>query len=266
MTRKLLAVAVALIPMFAVIACGGGGEAPTAEAPAASAPAASAGAEMIDPATLTDAGGVAGSVQFTGSAPDLQVIQMSADVYCLSSHADDEVTAQRVMVNENGTLAQIFVYVKEGLEGKSFAVPSEPARLDQQGCMYVPHIIGVQTGQTLIISNSDDTLHNVNAQPVNNPPFNIGQPMAGMEAPYTFENAEIMIPVRCDVHPWMSAFIGVVPNPYFTITDSEGNFSIDHLPAGDYVLEAWSEGLGTQTINVTVAPNETAEGNFTFGG
>jgi hypothetical protein len=263
MTRKFLAVAVALLPMVAVIACGGGGDAPTAEAPAASTPAATGG-EMIDPATIADAGGITGSVQYAGGDPEVQVIQMAADPYCLSTHAGD-VSLQRVMVNENGSLSQIFVYVKEGLEGKTFPVPSEAARLDQQGCMYIPHVIGVQTGQTLFIRNSDDTLHNVNAQPTNNTPFNVGQPMAGMEAEYTFDNAEIMIPVRCDVHPWMSAFIGVVANPYFAVTDAEGTFSIDHLPPGDYVLEAWSEGLGTQTINVTVAPNETAEASFTFG-
>ena len=265
MTRKLLAVTVALLPMIAVIACGGG-EAPPAEAPAAAA--AAAGGEMIDPATLTDAGGVAGSVQFAGSDPELQVIQMAADPYCLSSHSG-EVVAQRVMVNANGTLAEIFVYVKEGLEGKSFPVPSEVVGLDQVGCMYTPHVVGLQTGQTLQVKNSDDTLHNVNCQPSvdGNQPFNIGQPFAGI-APHetTFPNPEIMIPVRCDVHPWMSAFIGVVPHPYFTITDAEGNFSIDRLPPGDYVLEAWSEGLGTETINVTVAPNETAEASFTFGG
>jgi plastocyanin len=170
------------------------------------------------------------------------------------------------LVNANGTLAQIFVYVKEGLEGMSFPVPSEAALLDQQGCMYVPHVIGVQTGQTLTVRNSDDTLHNVNAQPANNPGFNIGQPVAGMTYDHTFESPEIMIPVKCDVHPWMAAYIGVVPHPYFTVTDTEGGFSIDRLPPGDYVLEAWSEGLGTQTINVSVAPNETAEANFTFGG
>jgi len=129
----------------------------------------------------------------------------------------------------------------------------------------MPHIIGVQTGQALIVSNSDDTLHNVNAQPSNNAGFNIGQPVAGMEYEHSFENSEIMIPVKCDVHPWMSAYIGVVPHPYFTVTDAEGNFSIDRLPPGDYVLEAWSEGLGTETINVTVAPNETAEATFSFG-
>jgi plastocyanin len=228
--------------MVAVIACGGGGEAP-----------------------IADAGGIAGTVQFAGTDPELQVIQMSADPYCLSSHSG-AVTAQRVVVNANGTLAQIFVYVKEGLEGMSFPVPSESALLDQQGCMYVPHVIGLQVGQTLTVRNSDDTLHNVNAQPANNPGFNIGQPLAGMTYEHTFENPEIMIPVRCDVHPWMAAYIGVVPHPYFAVTDAEGGFSIDRLPPGDYVLEAWSEGLGTETINVTVAPNETAEANFTFGG
>jgi plastocyanin len=251
--------------MVAVIACGGGGEAPTAEAPAGGAATAPAGGEMIDPATIADAGAVTGTVQFAGTDPEVQVIQMAADPYCLSSHSG-EVTAQRVMVNANGTLAQIFVYVKEGLEGKTFPVPTEKVTLDQHGCMYVPHIIGVQTGQTLVVHNSDDTLHNVNAQPSNNPGFNIGQPMAGMEYEHTFENPEIMIPVKCDVHPWMAAFIGVLPHPYFAVTDAEGGFSIDHLPPGDYVLEAWSEGLGTQTINVTVAPNETAEASFTFGG
>ncbi len=130
--------------------------------------------------------------------------------------------------------------------------------------MYVPHVIGIQAGQTITINNKDNTLHNVNAQPANNPSFNFAQPIP-MPNDRVFENPEVMIPVKCDVHPWMQAFVGVLPHPYFAVSGEDGSFTIDNLPAGDYVVAAWHEQLGEQTQNVTVGANATVEVSFDFG-
>lgn len=264
--RRPLVLSLTFFAVALLAACGGGGE--EAAAPGAGAPGAGPGAETLDPANIPDAGSISGTINFTGTAPDRQTIQMSADPYCLSQHQGETVHTQRVVVNDNDTLRWVFVYVKEGLEGKSFPTPAEPVVLDQEGCLYQPHMMGIQTGQTLQVTNSDQTLHNINVQPQNsgNRGFNIGQPMAGVPPhEWTFSTQEIMVPAKCDVHPWMSAYIGVVPHPYHAVSDESGSFSIDRLPPGDYVIEAWHETLGTQTQNVTVAPNGTAEATFSFG-
>jgi uncharacterized protein (DUF2141 family) len=132
--------------------------------------------------------------------------------------------------------------------------------------MYNPHVFGVRARQTLTIVNNDNTLHNVNAQPANNAGFNFAQPLEGMTNDQIFANPEIMIPVMCNVHAWMQAYIGVVAHPYFAVTGEDGSFTIANLPAGDYVIAAWHESMGEQTQNVSVAANETAEVSFSFGG
>ena len=131
--------------------------------------------------------------------------------------------------------------------------------------MYTPHVIGVQIDQTVTIINDDDTLHNVNAQPEINQGFNFAQPVKGQRSDQTFSEAEIMVPLKCDVHPWMQAYVGVVAHPYFAVTGEDGSFTISRLPAGDYVVAAWHESLGEQTQNITVGANETAEVSFEFG-
>lgn len=268
MSKRPLIATFAVMLMMAAIACGGGEEPATTtggDTGGAGTGADAGGGEMIDPATLTDAGSVSGMVNFTGTAPEAVPIQMSADPYCLSQHSDP-VNGARVVVNDDGTLQHVFVYVKEGLEGMSFTGASEPAELTQNGCLYAPHVLGVQTDQTITILNDDDTLHNVNAQPANNPAFNFAQPVQGMTSEVTFENEEVMIPVKCDVHPWMSSYIGVLPHPYFAVSGDDGSFSLDNLPPGDYVVAAWHESLGEVTQNVTVTSGETAEVSFDIGG
>ena len=248
----------AALPLAAALACGGGDSTPSDSATTAATPAATT-------PDLTDAGGIVGGVSFSGTAPTAHTVQMDADPYCLLAHSE-QVQQTPVVVDEGGGLANVFVYVKEGLEGMIFPGPTEPIYLDQNGCLYTPHVIAVRTGQSLIVKNSDDTLHNINVQPQNNPAFNIGQPIAGMETEKSFPNTEIGIPARCDVHPWMSGFIGVFDHPYYAVSAGGGSFSIDRLPAGDYVVEAWHESLGTRTQNVTVSPNETTEISFDFEG
>ncbi len=270
MQKKNLTATLAVFAAVSLAACGGGGDAPasggdsSAGTAGGSAPAA---AGAIDPASITDPGTIQGSITFSGAAPEAQVLQMAADPFCVTAHAGSETLSQRLVVNDNGTLRYVFVYVKSGLEGQTFTGASGAVQLEQSGCMYDPHMIGVQTNQTVTIVNNDDTLHNVNAQPTasGNPSFNFAQPVRGMTTDQTFGSAEIMIPVKCDVHPWMQAFIGVVEHPYFAVTAEDGGFTIANLPAGDYVIGAWHESLGEQEQNVTVAANGTAEISFDFG-
>jgi hypothetical protein len=267
MYKKTLTATLAVFAAVALAACGGGGgeEAPAAgggeTAPSTAAPAAGA----VDPATIADAGSINGSINFGGDAPEGQVLQMAADPFCVTAHAGQDVLAQRLVVNDNGTVRNVFVYVKGGLEGQSFVGASEATTLNQEGCMYDPHVMGLQTNQTLTILNSDDTLHNVNAQPANNQGFNFAQPVAGMETDQVFANAEVMIPVKCDVHPWMQAYIGVVDHPYFAVSGEDGSFSIANLAPGTYTIGAWHESLGEQEQSVTVDANGTAEVSFDFG-
>ena len=157
-----------------------------------------------------------------------------------------------------------FVYVKEGLAGRKFPMPTQSITLDQHGCRYVPHVFGIQVGQTLEILNSDPTLHNIHATPKGNQEFNMGQPIQGMKFERKFSKPEIMVPFKCDVHGWMNAYVGVLEHPYFDTTGSDGKFDISTLPPGDYVIEAWHEKLGAQTQNVTIGEKETKEITFTF--
>ena len=221
------------------------------------------------PAQRTDlvqaTGSISGAVRFFGSQPDPAILQMAADPFCLIAHQGETVTAENVVVNDNGTLRGVFVYVRD-LGATDAAVPTaQPVELNQVACVYEPRVLGMQTGATIKITNSDTTLHNVNVQAANNPPFNVAQPIPGMSIERSFASPEVMIPIKCDVHAWMRAYVGVLPHPYFAVTDEDGAFDISGLPAGDYVLEAWHETLGTQTMSMTLAAGTLATANFSFG-
>jgi plastocyanin len=206
---------------------------------------------------------VKGVVKFVGEAPKPRLISMKADRQCDAIHGGKSVTAEDVVVNPNGTLKWVFVYVKEGVKGK-YNPPSEPVVLDQQGCLYKPRVFGIMVGQKLEIRNSDPLLHNVHATPKKNKPFNIGQPVKGMKTYQTFNTPEIMVPFKCDVHPWMSAYAGVLDHPFFSVSNDKGEFEIKNLPPGTYTIEAWHEKFGTLTQTVTVKPGETKRIEFTF--
>ncbi|MGH9321162.1 MAG: carboxypeptidase regulatory-like domain-containing protein [Vicinamibacteria bacterium] len=252
-----------LVPVaFALLiaACGGGGSegenAASTETPASAAPSAPA----VDPAT---AGNITGKVTLEGAPPAAEPIQMAADPNCARLHTSPVMT-EFVVVGEGGSLANAFVHVKSGLEGKEFPVPSEPVVLDQNGCQYVPHVMGIQVGQTLQILNSDETLHNIHAMPKNNKEFNIGQPVKGLKTDKVFDAVEVMVPFKCDVHKWMNSYAGVVDHPFYAVTGTDGTFTLDGVPPGDYVVEVWHERLGTKEMNVTVPEKGTAEANFTL--
>ena len=207
-------------------------------------------------------GALAGRVLIEGPVPANVPIKMLTDPYCLRAHPDGSSFESYVV--ENGGLENVFVYVKDGLGTYYFDIPTEPVKLDQEGCRYTPHVTGVRAGQPIEVRNSDETLHNVNARAEINQGFNIGQAIKGRKDLRTFTAPEIMIPFRCDVHPWMTAFVGVLTHPYFAVTRDGGKFELKNLPAGTYTIEAWHEKLGTQTRKVTIAEKESKEVTFTF--
>lgn len=218
-------------------------------------------AAMEMPFDVATAGNVRGMIMFDGAAPAPQPIDMASEPDCLERW-DEPPTRELVRVR-NGHLADVFVYVKEGLEDMQFPVAQEATVVDQYGCRYVPHVSGVQANQTLTFRNSDGLLHNVNATPSVNRPFNFSQPV-NMDTNRTFAQPEVMVPVRCDVHGWMLAYVGVVGHPYHAVTGDGGTFDLSDLPPGEYVIEAWHSQLGTQEQTVTVATGETAEVSFNF--
>ena len=170
-----------------------------------------------------------------------------------------------MLIDPSGGLANVFVYVKDGLDPKySFPIPETPVVLDQVGCVYRPRVVGIRVGQPLEALNSDDTLHNVHALPTANVEFNEGQPVKGMRLSRVFDKPEVMMRFKCNVHSWMAAYVGVLPHPYFAVTAADGSFSIPGLPPGTYTIEAWHERFGTQTMQVTVADREAVTANFAF--
>jgi plastocyanin len=218
-----------------------------------------AGAKPVD---VSKAGTLAGRVLLDGPAPANAQIKMSADPFCIRANQDG--AAFENFVSENGGLGNVFVYIKDGLGSYWVDVPAEPVKLDQNGCRYTPHVLGVRAGQALEIRNSDDTMHNVHALARVNGDFNFGQPIKGQTNQKTFASPEVMVTFKCDVHSWMNAYVGVVNHPYFAVTASEGGFQLKDVPAGTYTIEAWHEKLGTQTQTVTIGEKESKDISFTF--
>jgi plastocyanin len=223
------------------------------------APAPPANAQRVDAST---SGALSGRVSFEGTAPENPRVKISGDPLCARAHASG-MTFENYIVTDGG-LDNVFVYVKDGLGNYYFDAPTQPVKLDQQGCRYVPHVVGVQVGQAVEVSNSDATMHNVHAVPEVNREMNIGQHVKDQKDTHTFTAAEVMVPLKCDLHPWMNAYVGVVAHPYYAVTKDGGRFELKNLPAGTYTIEAWHEKAGTQTQQVTIGEKETKDVNFTF--
>jgi len=225
-----------------------------AATPAASAPAA-APATPIDPAT---AASISGTVKFEGEAPKAAKIDMSQDPACKGTN-----TAENVMAS-GGHLANVFVYVKEGLGNRTFDVPKEAITLDQSGCKYHPHVLGVIANQTIKIVNSDPTTHNIHPTPKDNREWNESQPPSAAPLEKTFAREEIMLPVKCNQHPWMRMFVNVTKSPFFDVTRPDGKFEIKGLPPGDYTVAFVHEKLGEQDVKVTLAAKDAKTVDATF--
>ena len=255
MRRYILSVITAAI----VAACGGGGDEAPSTSSANEPGATSVGADEGPRGNAT----ITGRVSFTGTQPPNPAIDMAEEPKCRDKHAGTPKDPQYVV--NDGKLANVFVYVKSGLPaGAKYAAPSTAAVVDQEGCLYEPRVLGVVAGQQLEIRNSDPLLHNIKAVPAKNRGFNISQPTDGMKTERTFTTPEVMVPLQCNVHGWMNAYVGVVSHPYFAVSGRDGAFEIKGLPAGSYELEAWHEKLGTKTLQVTVGENESKTADFAF--
>lgn len=251
---RFLALVSSCLLLFALMGCGGDGNGDTSDGD---------GDETEQTASgPTGSATINGTVHFEGTAPERSELETNRECRDLR---ESPALSQNVVVNDNGTLKWTFVYIKEGLEDETYSPPSEPVVLDQDGCMYKPHMLGVQTNQPILIRNSDPFQHNVNSMAAeNNRGWNFSQPVEGMETEETFQQPEVMIRIKCDVHGWMEAWAGVVGHPFHSQTGEEGSYSLDNLPAGEYVVEAWHEEYGTQTETVTVKEDTSASVDFTF--
>jgi plastocyanin len=233
------------------LACGGGATPP---------PAAPAG-PAVDPAT---AGTVTATVKFEGAAPPAEIITITGDPKCVSENGGPQRSGESIVVGDNQALQNVFVYVKDGLGSFGFPIPAEPVVLDQDKCRYSPRVVGVRVGQALQIRNSDPLLHNVRSNGVINQAFNKSTPLEGMSFNHTFATKEVMVPFKCDVHGWMSAYVGVLDHPYFGTTAPDGRVMLGNLPPGTYTIEAWHEQLGTKTQQVTIAAKDSKDVSFSF--
>jgi plastocyanin len=257
----MMAACCAAAMVVTVGACKKGGEGGGAGGGAA----AEGGAAAAFPLDTSNGGTISGRLAFSGSAPRRTPIDMGEEPVCAQKHSSPALT-ETVVVNDNGTLRNVFLYVKSGLPaGARFPVPAEAVEIDQDGCVYDPHVFGIQVGQTLTIRNSDGLLHNIKATPTTNRPFNISQP-TNMTTARTFSTAEVTVPLQCNVHSWMGAQVGVVEHPYFAVSGADGTFRLRRLPPGTYEIEAVHERLGRQAQTVTIGPNESKEVTFTFRG
>ena len=232
-----------------VAACGGGQPQQQSEAPKVVS-------NPVDPAT---AGSVIGHVKLEGTPPANEPIKTKSDPNCMVA-----ITTESYIVGGGGSLANVFIYVKDGLGNRVFPVPATPVTLAQKNCTYQPHVVGIQVGQTLDIVSNDPTLHNIHAVPMANQEFNLAQAGAGVRNQHVFSTSEVMVPFKCDVHRWMTAFVGVVDHPFFAVSGADGAFSLSGLPPGTYTIEAVHEKLGRQTQSVTIGEKETKDLAFTF--
>ncbi|MCI0436971.1 MAG: carboxypeptidase regulatory-like domain-containing protein [Gemmatimonadetes bacterium] len=205
-----------------------------------------------------------GTARFAGTAPAGEPIDFSGDAYCAGAHGNTRVLERAVVAGADGGLRDVVIYIRNAPAARG-QPPATPVVLDQQGCLYTPHVVALRAKQTLLVRNSDETLHNVHVRAQNNKEFNIGQPIRGIESRRSFDNPEIGISVTCDVHGWMSGAIAVFDHDWFDVTSANGGFSIDGVPAGTYTIEAWHETLGTQSRQVTVGAGGDATVEFTFG-
>jgi len=258
MTRKQWILAATLTSLLALGVAGCSKKEETASQEAAQ-PAKKA-ATPIDPAT---AGSISGAIAFAGAVPKANKIDMGQDPACAAMQKG-AVMAETYVV-DNGNLANVFVYVKDGLGDRAFDVPAEPVTLDQSGCHYVPHVLGVMAGQTVRILNSDNTTHNIHPTPQANREWNESQAPKAAPLDKTFPREEIMLPVKCNQHPWMKMYLNVVKNPFFAVSAKDGKFELKGLPPGEYTIAAVHEKLGEQTMKVTVGAKEAKTADFSFG-
>jgi plastocyanin len=215
----------------------------------------------VDAAT---AGTISGTIVFRGARLPRQVISMDAEEGCQQAHAGKPVYEDSILTGTKGGLANAFVYIQAGLENKKFEPPKESVLIDQHGCMFQPRVIGIEAGQPLELKNSDSVSHNIHPMPANNREWNEQQSAGTPDVAHRFARPEVMIPVKCNVHAWMHAWIGVVDNPYFAVTGPDGTFALPDVPPGDYTIAIWHEKLGEQKQQVHLDASGKTAISFTY--
>ena len=246
-----------------LVGCGGGEEKKAAEAPKTESAAAPAGGAGVP--DEANGGTITGKVAFEGTKPTMKNLDMSATPACTRSHPGG-TPSEEVVVNGNGTLKNAFVWVKSGVPDRQWQTSTTPVVLDQKGCMYQPHVLAVMTGQNITIKNSDPTNHNIHPLPKVNQEWNESQAPGSGDKTQSFPRQEIMLPVKCNIHPWMRSYVNVVSHPFFAVTGDDGSFTIKGLPPGTYTVEVVHEKYGNQEVQVTVGAKESKTADFTIKG
>ena len=246
-SKSLLFVGASVLLAAAMISCGQKQETETA------APAGNPAGKAVDAAT---AGTVSGTIKLDGTAPKMKNINMAAEPNCSKLHTDSPAQTEDVVVGDGNTLANVFVYLSGDFSAYNLPVISTAGVIDQKGCQYHPHVLGLMVGQALNVTNSDMTTHNIHPVPKNNREWNQSQPPGASPIMQSFAHEEVAIPVKCNVHPWMKAYIAVLGTPYFMVTGKDGQYTIGNVPPGTYTLTAWHEMYGPTTQMVTVGPSE----------
>lgn len=231
--------------------------------PSPAAPAPVARTIAAPPIDLATTGSISGVVHFDGKPPERIAIDMFADPVCARS-LQPNFTEQIIVTGHK--LANVYVYIKSGAPASTAPAGTPPVVLDQKGCRYIPHVIALQQGGTVEFRNSDATVHNIHTLPTqpDNQSADLTEPPHSQPQTEPFNAPELMLPVRCNYHPWMNAFLNIAPNPYFAVTGTDGSFHITGLPPGTYTLAAVHEKLGEQDLQITVAPKSVARASFTF--
>ncbi len=207
---------------------------------------------------------IRGTVRFTGNAPQPVQIDMGFDPACQYTSSGPNMSEQYVV--HDGKLANVYIYVKSGLEGKAFASQTTPVVLDQRGCRYIPHVLALTVNQPLRIVNDDPAMHNIHPTPraPGNHEWNVSQQPKGAPVEKSFSHPEIMMPVQCNQHPWMKAYLNLSATPFYAVSDASGNFEIKGLPPGEYTIAAVHEKAGERTQKVTVGAKESKAIEFSF--
>ena len=212
-------------------------------------------------------GKISGTVKLDGTAPHMKPIDMSKDPVCVKAHEGHPAVLENVIVGQGGGLENVVLYLSEGLPASAASeVPSQPQKYDQHGCMYVPHVLGVDVNQKIEVINSDPTTHNIHPMPKpggGNIGWNKSQPQGAPPIVTEWKTEEVAIPIKCNIHPWMHGWHVVVKGPY-AVTDDKGSYTINNVPPGNYTVTAWQEMYGTQTQKVTVAAGKPGTADFTF--
>ncbi len=207
---------------------------------------------------------ITGTIKLDGTAPHQKPIDMSKEPSCAAQHAAKPVTTENVVVGPNGGLANVVLYISDGLSpAEASQVPSKPAEIDQKGCQYIPHVVALDVNQDMKVVNSDQTSHNIHPLPAKNSQWNKSQPPGTPPFDVKFTSEEVSIPVKCNIHPWMHGYIAVVKGPY-AVSNANGSYTIEGVPPGSYTVTAWQEEYGSQTQKVTVAAGKPATADFTF--